>query len=95
MNPQLRQQIAEDARRSGLNVDESLYESLGRMITCAYSLETAGGYSPLNANDLVAANKEVMASVNKFYETNGRHRCILRHPKYKDFVSFLHAERAG
>lgn len=65
------------------------------MITCAYSLETAGGYSPLNANDLVAANKEVMASVNKFYETNGRHRCILRHPKYKDFVSFLHAERAG
>lgn len=76
--------------RNGMSVSSD-----GRVITCAYSLETAGGYSPLNTRDLVAANMEVMASVNKFYETSGHHRCILRHPKYKQFVNILHAERAA
>jgi len=79
--------------RNGLSVSSD-----GRWITCAYSLETAGGYSPLDAdkltvNDLVVANKVVMASVEDFYRANGHHRCILRHPNYRKFVKSLLGKR--
>jgi hypothetical protein len=74
--------------RNGVSVSPD-----GQVLTCAYSLETAGCYSALNPNDLAGANKEVMATVEEFYGQHGHSRCILRHPEYKEFIRFLKARK--
>jgi len=74
--------------RNGISVSPD-----GQVLTCAYSLETAGLYNDLNVDDLKATNREVMQSVEEFYGMHGHSRCILRHPKYKDFIAFLKNRR--
>jgi MoaA/NifB/PqqE/SkfB family radical SAM enzyme len=74
--------------RNGLSVSPD-----GQVLTCAYSLETAGLYNAPNFDDLVATNRDVMQSVQEFYDRCGHSRCILRHPKYKDFIAFLKARK--
>jgi hypothetical protein len=64
----------------------------GSVLTCAYSLETAGFYGRLRAEqdpDLASTNQVVMQSVQEFYRMHGHNRCIVRHPKYKSFLAFL------
>lgn len=68
--------------RNGVSVSSD-----GQIITCAYSLETAGGYTP--ADSLRAANREVVTSIDGFYRTHGHYRCVLRHPQYAEFASGL------
>jgi hypothetical protein len=70
--------------RNGVSVSSD-----GKIITCAYSLDTAGGYPGVGLDDLVKANQAVVASVDAFYAKNGHHRCILRHAKYGEFVKSL------
>lgn len=74
--------------RNGVSISPS-----GQVLTCAYAIETEGLYQPLSLNSLTATNTEVMASVERFYQEHGHSRCILRHPKYREFLSFLRTRR--
>jgi hypothetical protein len=58
----------------------------GSILTCAYAIETAGMYGKYTPGMFSELNTSVMDSVENFYLENGHSRCILRHPKYKDFV---------
>lgn len=65
----------------------------GEVLICAYALETEGLYDAPTLVDLASTNRYVMESVEQFYGIHGHGRCILRHPKYKEFISFLKARR--
>lgn len=67
--------------RSGLSVGSD-----GRILTCAYALETQDLYGNISAKNLISVRNKVMESVNKFYAKYGKSRCILRHPEYKKFI---------
>ena len=66
--------------RNGLSIGSD-----GRILTCAYALETGGLYGDIGKN-LIAMRGKVMKSVDEFYEKYGKSRCILRHPEYKKFI---------
>ena len=61
----------------------------GSILTCAYSLETAGCYGKFSGGNYQEGNRLVMESVEEFYRHYGHSRCILRHPHYVKFVSRL------
>lgn len=67
--------------RNGLSVGSD-----GRILTCAYALETQDLYGNIGVKNLISARKKVMKSVDEFYAKYGKSRCILRHPEYKKFI---------
>lgn len=67
--------------RNGLSIGSD-----GRILTCAYALETQDLYGNISEKNLLSARNKVMKSVNKFYDKYGKSRCILRHPEYKKFI---------
>ena len=70
--------------RNGISVGSN-----GDILTCAYSLESAGKFGNIKGKKLRdfigAANK----AVDKFYSREEHHHCILRHPNYKKFITDL------
>ncbi len=74
--------------RNGISISPD-----GQVLTCAYALETVGLYDAPNLDDLAATNLNVMQSVQEFYDQYGHSRCILRHPKYEEFITFLRARK--
>lgn len=62
----------------------------GSILTCAYAIETAGSYGTYRQGKLRDVSANVMNSVAAFYVENDHSRCILRHPRYHEFVSSLH-----
>jgi len=66
--------------RNGISIGSN-----GKILTCAYALETEGFYGDIN-DDINLEHEEVMKSVDDFYEQYGKSRCILRHPKYQKFL---------
>lgn len=64
----------------------------GNILTCAYALDTNDLYGNLN-DDILLTHKKVLESVNDFYKENGAARCILRHPKYNKFISYLKTKK--
>ncbi|MFZ2192767.1 MAG: radical SAM protein [Candidatus Moraniibacteriota bacterium] len=59
----------------------------GKILTCAYALETQNLYGDI-FNSIEGIGKKVLKSVNDFYKKYGFSRCILRHPKYHEFIRF-------
>ena len=66
--------------RNGISIGSN-----GKILTCAYALETEGFYGDID-NDIKLERKKAMKSVNDFYRKYGKSRCILRHPKYQEFI---------
>lgn len=60
----------------------------GRILTCAYALNSGGAYGN-NNDDILLTRGRVLKSVDAFYEEFGIARCILRHPKYLEFIARL------
>lgn len=69
--------------RNGISIGSN-----GKILTCAYALETEGLYGDIN-DDIKIERKKVMKSVDDFYKKYGKSRCILRHPQYKKFINFV------
>jgi len=71
--------------RNGLSIGSD-----GRILTCAYALETQGLYGNISKSksggDIISVRRKVLESVDEFYDKYGKSRCILRHPKYKKFL---------
>ncbi len=59
----------------------------GKILTCAYALETLDLYGNIS-DDIKGIRKKVLKSVNNFYKKYGFSRCILRHPQYHEFIRF-------
>lgn len=66
--------------RNGISIGSN-----GKILTCAYALETESFYGDIN-DDIKSERKKVMKSVDNFYNQYGKSRCILRHPKYQKFI---------
>lgn len=73
--------------RNGLSIGSD-----GRILTCAYALETQELYGNIDEN-LISVKERVMKSVDEFYAKYGKSRCILRHPKYKKFVEEIRRQK--
>jgi len=69
--------------RNGISIGSS-----GKILTCAYALETENFYGDIN-DDIKLERKKVMKSVDDFYKQYGKSRCILRHPQYQKFIKFI------
>ncbi len=67
--------------RNGVSVSSD-----GRILTCAYALETQNLYGDIN-DDIKLMREKVLKSVDDFYLKYGLSRCFLRHPQYKKFIS--------
>lgn len=67
--------------RNGLSIGSD-----GRILTCAYALETQDLYGKIDDKNLLSMRNDVMKSVDEFYAKYGKSRCVLRHPKYKKFI---------
>jgi MoaA/NifB/PqqE/SkfB family radical SAM enzyme len=68
--------------RNGVSIS-----SAGKILTCAYALEAQNLYGDFTG-DIKASRKKVLESVDNFYRRYGVSRCILRHPKYGEFIKF-------
>jgi MoaA/NifB/PqqE/SkfB family radical SAM enzyme len=66
--------------RDGISIGSN-----GKILACAYALETEGFYGDIN-DDIKLEHERVMKSVDNFYKQYGKSRCILRHPKYQKFL---------
>lgn len=65
----------------------------GKILTCAYALETQNLYGDISDN-IKVIRKEVLKSIDNFYKKYGASRCILRHPKYHEFIKLTEKENA-
>lgn len=66
--------------RNGISVSSD-----GKILTCAYALETQDLYGDIN-DDIKLMREKVLKSVDDCYSEFGLSRCILRHPQYKRFL---------
>lgn len=63
----------------------------GSFLACAYATDTAGWFGNYKKGLLKQMNKEVMNSVELFYEKFGHSRCVLRHPNYQEWILSNHS----
>jgi len=70
--------------RNGISVGAG-----GDILTCAYSLESAGKLGNIREGVLRKYFGIANSAVDKFYEQNVHNRCILRHLYYKEFIHGL------
>lgn len=68
--------------RNGISIGSN-----GKILTCAYALESEEFYGDIN-DDMKLLHKKVMKSVDDFYKKYGASRCILRYPEYQKFIKF-------
>jgi|GEM_PF-5476663 len=69
---------------NGISIGKS-----GEILTCAYSLESAGSIENIRARGLAYYIGKAKKDTTNFYKTEGYSRCILRHPKYTQFIEQL------
>ena len=70
--------------RNGISVGAN-----GEILTCAYSLESAGRLGNVRERNLKDFGRRSNKSVDAFYIEQGHSRCILRHPDYRKFIEDL------